>query len=158
MNEQLRADTDLSSPQNQKYSAHIQRLLHGAPKPPPPEVVWRKISTQAAKQFAGLGLGDEVKLKGFQSTSMRPGFGGNQVNFPKLEIKPVGGAWVKPISLHSSEEEYLLPHNASFKIVGFHEAPGVGKVIQLEMLDHGDQPPKNPSKSTIEKLNKGAYD
>jgi len=88
--------------------------------------------------------GDIVSMSGFQSTSISPGeasaFAGRDSII--LEIKPNAGVWVKPISDHPNEKEFLLRSDARYKVVGYSEVM-VGtrnlgdipmKVLKLEML------------------------
>jgi hypothetical protein len=113
----------------------LQRALHRAPSPPPPELVWRK--TGGASFYDGLSSGDTIKLTGFTSASISVGtWSGSTV----LEILPVAGAYVDPISSSKGEKEYLLPHAARYKVVGRKELKlGYSKktVVQLKMLDKG---------------------
>jgi hypothetical protein len=124
--------------------ARIAAALAKADPPPPPDLVWRGVSGSGAKAFAGsLEAGDVITMKGFQSTSINPGFaagwGSGQVLF---EIKPSRGGFVKGISSHKNEDEYLLPHAAKYTVVGtktIKMSGGKGHaavektVIQLEM-------------------------
>ncbi len=120
-------------------AAKIQSALNKAPSPPPPQLVWRGVSNQGAKQLVGkLAVGDKLKMDGFQSTSIKPEFanswGGGHVVF---EIKPSKGAYIQPISHHSNEYEYLLPHGASYRVHGITTVNLHGtkkSVVQLEML------------------------
>jgi len=120
-------------------AAKIQSALDKAPSPPPPDLVWRGVSNQGAKQLVGkLAVGDKLRMDGFQSTSIKPEFanswGGGHVVF---EIKPSKGAYVQPISHHHSEYEYLLPHGASYRVHGLATVKLHGttkSVVQLEML------------------------
>jgi LysM repeat protein len=130
------------SPHELSQIASIDKALAKAPTPPPPELVWRGISGSQADSFVkSLSNGDVIKMKGFQSTSIRPGtahsWGSGKAVF---EIKPAKGAYVKVISHHEHEYEYLLPHGASYRVHGVAEVTLGGfksKVIQLEMLHGG---------------------
>lgn len=120
-------------------------------KPPPPELVWRGMSNQGAKQFAAkLDTGDIIKLDGFQSTSIDPHFASKWSMDEGIiyEIKPVSGAYVKALSGSPREYEYLLPHGQQYKVRGrvtikmqikdpYNLKPIVRErtVIQLEMLE-----------------------
>lgn len=116
----------------------MEKALDKAPTPPPPELVWRGISG-STKQFESLGVGDVIEMKGFQSTSIKPEFahswGGGKILF---EIKPTAGGYVRSISQHSSEYEYVLPHGKNYTVVGVTKvalgsAGSKHKVIQLQM-------------------------
>ena len=72
-------------------------------------------------------------MAGFQSTTINPTWAGSESTV--LEIKPKKGAYVRPISQHKSEYEFLLPHHANFAVHGIAEVIINGhkrKVIQLE--------------------------
>lgn len=112
---------------------------------PPPEFVWRGVSSDVEKIISDLTPGTEVRLLGFQSATLDPRtaskFGGTL-----LEIRPVRGAYISGENLagkfsvgeHSpGETEFLMPHNEVYKVLGVKNAifSGVSKrVIQLEML------------------------
>lgn len=119
-------------------AAKIASAIAKGPTPPPPELVWRGTASDKAHSLvASLQKGDVVKLNGFQSTSIRPetahSWGSGKVVF---EIKPSKGAYVKPVSSHKHEEEYLLPHGANYTVVGTKNVK-LGSysstVVQLEM-------------------------
>jgi hypothetical protein len=124
------------------HAAAITSALKRAPKPPPPELVWRAISKlyEAVKKN-NLAAGDVIRMDGFQSTSIKPTFarGWGKVLF---EIKPRSGAYVDPISNSSGEKEFLLPHGHKYRVRGVTTIKFVGDpethsgqtVIQLEDL------------------------
>jgi hypothetical protein len=120
-------------------AAHIASALAKAPSPPPPALVWRGLSNDGAKQLVGkLKAGDKITIPGFQSTSIKPEFanswGGGHVVF---EIKPTKGAYIRPLSSFKHEQEYLLPHNASYRVhaITTVKLAGTSKsVVQLEQL------------------------
>lgn len=127
-----------------KVAGRISSALDKAPKPPPPELVWRGLSGQSSKLVSGLSVGDTIEMKGFQSTSIRPEFAKSwhgsygTADTPFLEIKPSRGAYVRSLSSHKSEYEYLLPHAAKYVVKGLAKVKiqGVGSpvhVLQLEM-------------------------
>lgn len=114
----------------------IQDAIAKSPKPPPPELVWRGLSSGGDELVKGLTAGDVVQLNGFQSTSIKPefakGWGGHHI----FEIKPAKGAYVHTISGYKHEYEYLLPHGAKYKVHGATKVKlgtHVVNVIQLEM-------------------------
>jgi hypothetical protein len=119
--------------------ANIRKGLDKAPSPPPPELVWRGVSHTGFKSFmSGLAVNDVIRMDGFQSTSINPttavswGGGGTL-----LEIKPVKGSYVRLISHHPSEYEYLLPHGHKYRFRGAKQVSMNGTmrtVLQLEML------------------------
>lgn len=139
LNQKLREGGGLSS-----YYAVVNSKLNSAiakaPTPPPPDLVWRGLSSDnALKLFGGLKNGDTLTMKGFQSSSIKPQFahswGGGKILF---EIKPSSGIYAKLLSHHPHEYEYLLPHNAKYTVRGVTHVKfqGVGspvRVIQLEM-------------------------
>ena len=139
MNSALRSDKPIEGHVKGQI-ANVEKALAKAPSPPPPELVWRGASNKGAQEFvAGLSAGDVITMKGFQSTSINPtfahGWGGGQVLF---EIKPAKGAYVRPISHHSGEYEYLLPHGAKYTVRGMAKIKLGGSaspvnVVQLEM-------------------------
>lgn len=118
----------------------IDSAIDKASKPPPPELVWRGIGSSGSSEFVkGLSAGDVIQMKGFQSTSINPDtaqdWGGGKTLF---EIKPSKGAYVATVSGHPAEKEYLLPHNARYRVRGVTTIPmGANKykrqVVQLEM-------------------------
>lgn len=139
LNSALRKGEGLSTHEN-KMKNNLNSAIDKAPKPPPPELVWRGISSSnAISLFAGLKNGDQLTMKGFQSTSIQPSFahswGSGKLLF---EIKPKKGAYVKLQSSHPSEMEYLLPHNAKYTVRGISHVKMQGvsgkvRVLQLEM-------------------------
>jgi ADP-ribosyltransferase exoenzyme len=123
----------------------LQNALERAPSPPPPDLVWRGLSShgQFSSKLNALAVGDKIKMDGFQSTSINPSMpSGHGV---LLEIRPKAGAYVRPISSHKSEWEYLMPHGRNYTVKGisyvkikygdsYHEGKTTTKrVIQLEM-------------------------
>lgn len=135
LNRELRAGADIAK----DYRASlIQAAIAKAPKPPPPELVWRGVSGWP-DEFKD---GDVRKFSGFQSTTISPLFAKGWNNRYLLEIKPSRGAYINRISMHKTEYEYLLPHNAEYKIVGRRTVKFRGRyretyevdVIQVEQL------------------------
>lgn len=122
-------------------SKKIDSGLAKSPDPPPPELVWRGIpSVNPSALQASLTTGDIIKLKGFQSTSVRPetaaGWSAGKTLF---EIKPKKGAYVQVVSSHP-EKEFLLPHGKKYLFRGTRMVPIGTKnekrlVFQFEMLD-----------------------
>lgn len=120
----------------------VKSALAKGQTPPPPELVWRGVSSLPP----GLHEGSEIRMDGFQSTSINPAFAQSWKSGHVLEIKPAkGGAYVKTISSHTHEMEYLLPHGAKYKVLGSTKikvsTPGYSKqqvmtVWQLEMHPH----------------------
>lgn len=121
----------------------IQSALNKANRPPPPELVWR--GSRGGKEWASkLAKDDVIRLDGFQSTSINPGFAANWGESGAVfEIKPARGAYIQPMSNHPSEYEYLLPHGAQYRVVGTSRVRMQDRrggytfdrtVIQLEML------------------------
>lgn len=110
----------------------IQRAIDDAPKPPPPELVWRGVgdtasSEEANRAFSVFKDGDVIDLAGFQSTTMNPlmakNWGGytegtTKVGGTVFEIKPKRGMFIGDISAHPDELEFLIPHNAKYKVIG----------------------------------------
>jgi hypothetical protein len=119
-------------------AARIASAIDKHDSPPPPELVWRGVSHGGVGSVAAsLGAGDVIELKGFQSTSIKPEFahswGAGKTIF---EIKPSKGAYVKVVSSHSHEYEYLLPHAAKYTVAGVKNVKfgsNTHKVVQLEM-------------------------
>ncbi len=104
-----------------------------------PELVWRSISEDAGR-LIGFKPGAVVQMNGFQSTSLDPGFATNWSSVV-LEIKPARGLYVRELSHHSSEYEYLLPHAQRYRVIAKktvqylqHGAYKTAEVWQLEML------------------------
>jgi hypothetical protein len=125
--------------QTSLLTSRIDSALAKAPTPPPPDLVWRGVSHAGVQNIISkLAAGDVITLKGFQSTSINPAFahswGGAKTLF---EIRPARGAYVRLISSHKAEYEYLLPHGAKYTVRGVAKVPIQGgnhaNVIQLEM-------------------------
>jgi hypothetical protein len=124
-------------------SGKINSAIDKAPTPPPPDLVWRGLSSHnAAALFADLKAGDTLTMKGFQSSSIKPKFAHEWASGTKMifEIKPTKGAFVKLVSSHPHEQEYLLPHGKQYTVRGVTHVKfaGVGskvRVLQLEMHD-----------------------
>jgi hypothetical protein len=116
----------------------IQRTIDQAPKPPPPELVWRGVNKAVMKDGVD---GDMIRLDGFQSTSINPQTAVNWTTKSDtviLEIKPTRGLYVKEVSRWKVESELLLPTHAKYRIVGrrklMFEDGRSRSVIQLEMI------------------------
>jgi hypothetical protein len=139
LNASLRTGGTLSS-YHATTNKNLNSAIDKAPSPPPPEIVWRGIRSEGAgKLFAGLKQGDQLNMKGFQSTSIKPAFAHSWASGKLLfEIRPSKGAYVKLHSSHPSEYEYLLPHNAKYTVRGVSHVKFEGisapvRVLQLEM-------------------------
>lgn len=120
---------------------NIQNALSSAPKPPPPELVWRGVDSDFAKTLK-LGQGDVIQLNGFQSTSISPQFADSWGSVV-FEIKPASGAYIRSISNAKKEFEFLLPSGVKYRVRGVVETflkdrMGIRKkkftVVQLEMI------------------------
>lgn len=107
----------------------LQKVLIDAPTDGLPDVVWRGVGEHRSKLVASLKPGDEITLKGFQSTTISPEVAFNVTPMstgPKdtpdvrtvFEIRPARGAYVAPMSAFKHEKEFLLPHGAKYKVVG----------------------------------------
>lgn len=139
LNSNLRSGSSLTGYQK-TMNDNLKSAIAKAPAPPPPELVWRGISSiGAAQKFANLKNGDVLTMDGFQSTTIKPSFahswGSGKTIF---EIKPAKGAYVYLHSNHKSEKEYLLPHGAKYSVRGVAHVKMQGvsekvRVIQLEM-------------------------
>lgn len=122
------------------FATRITKALEKAPKPPPPELVWRGLRGGSETQafVSKLASGDVIDMRGFQSTSIRPDFARSWSEGGVLfEIKPSAGGYIRHISKHDSEYEFLLPHAAKYKVRGWSKVFIDGEivnVIQLEML------------------------
>lgn len=142
--DQFAADTGLSRASYDAYRKHgdvVSKALLKAPEPPPPELVWRGVSSDTIqREFGRMVEGQEVVFKGVSSTSINPQKA-SDFGATLFEIKPTAGAYVKSVSLHSHEYEYIIPDNARFRVVGIKKVKmqnmGQRTVIQLEMLPYG---------------------
>lgn len=110
-------------PSIEKSIEGISNALAKAPKPPPPELVWRGVKGEHTREWASkLATGDIVEMKGFQSTTINPKFasdwGDSGYGGTLFEIKPSSGGYVLRLSEHESEYEFLLPHGSKYKVVG----------------------------------------
>ena len=139
MNEYLRNGGSINGDEWAAQSSKaVQTALMNAPQPPPPELVWRGVSRWPEEFTAG----SVQRFKGFQSTTIDPKFAEGWSS-TLLEIKPKRGAYIQPLSMHKAEMEYLLPHNAEFKVIGrrrvkFKDRYGnvyERDVVQLEQVD-----------------------
>ena len=148
---QLLRKQDPPTSQTQEKVSDIKNALKEAGKintPPPPELVWRGISSEGYKDpdkwrdLLKKKPGDVVKLEGFQSTSIDPykaiKFGEGEV---VLEIMPNSGAYLAGLSSHEHELEFLLDEGLKYLVRGIKPVQiGQGfsairqTVIQLEML------------------------
>lgn len=112
------------------HKAAIQKIraaLAKAPKPPPPELVWRSIrSAHNFKKYAfdpdALDPGSVVDMKGFTSTTVKPGAYGAGGDY-MFEIKPKSGGYIRPISQLSNEFEYLITDGKEYKFLGKKQVP-----------------------------------
>lgn len=149
--EAVRSYTDIGSSainsalrhgKNNTKANKIQAALAKADPPPPPDLVWRGVSSVDPHKFiSSLETGDVIRLKSFQSTSINPDMGAHWASGKTLfEIRPKRGAYVKSISQHPHEYEFLLPHGAKYVVRGakkvkFGFSSADRFVIQLEMVD-----------------------
>ena len=99
---------------NATASRRIQEGLLKAPSPPPPELVWRGVN-RWPDEFTD---GSVVRMKGFQSTTIKPEFAESWKGGALLEIKPKRGGYVRRLSQHEHEYEFLLPHDQEYRIIG----------------------------------------
>lgn len=102
--------------------------------------IHRSFSVDATNPWANPKIGDVLTDKGFQSFTVRDGgLGGwgntsdcsrSYVRIVAVAMKGSKAAWVQPISLHSSEEEMLIPRDAQFVVTDVKETknhtPGCG--------------------------------
>mgnify|MGYP003147090854 CR=1 FL=1 len=100
-------------------TARIQEALEDAPKPPPPELVWRGVD---GLEFSDFKNGEVIDLDGFQSTSIDPFFA-SKWNAAKpgqklFEIRPTRGMFIGDVAKDLEEMEFLIPHNAKYRVVG----------------------------------------
>ena len=86
-----------------------------------------------AREWAKTALATDERIKhdGFMSTSKggNAAFGGNV----KLDIISKSGVDVKPLSLHASENEVLLPHGVQFEVKKVQQVDGKW-IITMEQL------------------------
>jgi hypothetical protein len=121
MNDALRNDTVESSYYESNIKSAQAGLLKGSLKKPVTVYRGMYASGDNLKKIISMmnvGVGQTFTDKAFVSTSINDGktFHGNV----KLKIVlPEGtkGAYVKPISTHPDEYEYLLPHSTKFKVL-----------------------------------------
>lgn len=146
INAQLRSGVDYGQADR---IARIDHALENAPSAPPPDVVWRGLNGEVGPFIKSVAIGDELELSGYQSATLNPRSASEfATDFPlMLEIKPKRGAYLEGVSRSGGEHEYLLPHNARFRVRGITRATfdlGQGwlsdhetknyRVIQLEQL------------------------
>ena len=111
----------------------VSAAIREAPKPPPPELVWRGIKSDFLSDFKD---GDVFDLNGFQSSSIQPKVGA-RFGSTVMEIKPTHGMYIKTASEYSKEFEFLLPHSARYRLLGRKTIKFVdpeGRVIEREVL------------------------
>lgn len=119
------------NPEVQRKIDVLQKTLLAAPAPPP-GLVYRAVSAEGKlghEWAAGLKPGDEIKLNGFQSTSLKPGTATGSVH---LEIIPKQGAYIQSLTKHP-EKEFLIPHGQTFRVHASKDLSG-RVVVQLVAL------------------------
>jgi hypothetical protein len=128
---------DCLEPAEQKKAKAIESALakHGVLETP--ITVWRHFGLSKATGAAdflplmqkAMLEGKTVRLPGFKSCSTDPtasaGFSTNGSSHKEvqyaLEVRAKTGGYIKPVSKHTSEDEFLLPHGAKYKVVGIKE-------------------------------------
>lgn len=131
-----------------REARRIVAAMKQAPNMPEPLLVWRGITSNGAKQIAAIEAATKgdgfVTLAGLQSTSIRPGFAAEWATRREktgvvLEILTKRGVLLgSRMSNHSHEVEFLLPHNATYRIRAIKTVPfrnGTQKIIQLELVE-----------------------
>jgi len=99
-----------------RLSIAIDRAMALAPRVPAGGLTVRR---QISRKLS-LGPGDVFDDLGFVSTSIKPGFGfGDATAMWNIQL-PAGtkGIYVRSISQHKSEYEFLLPRGTEFTVVG----------------------------------------
>lgn len=80
-------------------------------------------------------IGDTIQDKGFLSTSIRPGVWAGNIKYQIHIKKGTPGAFVRDISMHSHEDEWLVAHSVKFKIIRAVKDPNDGGwFVQLEAV------------------------
>ena len=99
-----------------QHIKNINSALADAPMAPPPDLVWRGVDGNIGPFIHPIAAGDELVLDGLQSATLSPRVADD---FPMmLEIKPLKGAYIEPITKQGGEKEYLIPHNSKFRVRG----------------------------------------
>ena len=120
-------------PRAHKLNRALQGALMNAPKPPPPVVVWRAGGQEGLNKILEAGVGNSVPLNGFISTTVSP-LTANNTRIRYI-IAPRNGAWIKPVSHHSYENEFALPHQQSYTVMGITRDPK-NKHVTVELMQN----------------------
>lgn len=113
----------------QRYATYVERIDRALGQAPTtrPDIVWRSITD--GRKFRdnafdpdALTVGRVVKLKGYQSCTVRPGSYGGGGSY-MFEIRPASGGYVRAISHHPDEYEYLMPRDRCYKFMGKKDLP-----------------------------------
>lgn len=126
-----------------KHAQNIQEALSKAGVMEQPITVWRRINL--GKEDLGkfmkvvkhaLETGAAVRMPGFKSCSTSLGSWSGNVSF---EIRARTGLYVKPISKHETEDEFLQGHSVRYRVTGIKKVKlggygGTSEVIQLEEI------------------------
>ena len=120
INDALRNEEESASAIALEKAKNIEKALETAPDPPPPAVVWRGLkSGNTAQKFLQLNPGDVIELGGFQSSTIDPKLALDWAEDGiVMEIKPKEGAYIRPMSEHRHEYEFLLPHGKQYRYLG----------------------------------------
>lgn len=134
VNEALRAGK--ASPAQMLYADLVNEALTLAPKYVGEVTRGVSLSGDALTQFLAahrqaMVTGQGVTHSGFISTTKgaKSAFSGNVV----LHIQSRSGVWVRPISMHASENEVLLGHGSRFTVTDLKESGGVHHVYLEEV-------------------------
>lgn len=111
---------------------HLQNALKRAAKYNDDWAYTWRVLPSGSRQFvadmeAAFRSGGTVTHKPFASSTTKPGSYGSLRHNTVLEMKTKSGAWVRPISRYSSENEWLIASNLRYNVIG-KEVTTVGRV------------------------------
>lgn len=155
INEHLRDGTKLLNKNNAAVIRDINAAIAKLPPIKPPVIVYRGLTVEADKidGFIGdlvrkAGSGNPLKLKGFQSTSLRPEVadrfkntyaalpdGGRDRFVPvRMQVRATKGAYLEGTTVVPDEQELLLPAGGKYKVGQIVKDADGGFTVTLEQL------------------------
>lgn len=113
-----------------RYSLTVERIDRALSRAPTnrPEIIWRTITDgrkfrDASFDPDALTVGELTRWKGYSSSTVRPGAYGGGGSYMFEIAKPKSGGYVRAISHHQDEYEYIIPRDRCFKFMGKKTVP-----------------------------------